>query len=206
MVVDRATERPLRRLVARAAAIVGREVVQLQADAEEVPAHVHRRVRRRRIQRGRADRVSVLDHEGEVIGEAEPPSQRDEAGGGIGLDVGPAAGRSVERVPEASARIERVPALLHERGVELEEDLDAADVEGTRGGAVLVEHVADLDSAVQLVVGLVAEAEHEAGLEKRVLAASAVAAGRDLAGSAQQLDGPGSFLGGSGQSENTRYY
>src|SRR3954470_14853344 len=87
-------------LVAGAAAVVGGEVVQLQSDAEEVAAHVHRGVRGDRIQRGRADRVPVLDHEGEMVGEAEPASQRDEASGGIRLVVGPSPHRGVERVPE----------------------------------------------------------------------------------------------------------
>src|SRR5207237_5631722 len=70
---------------------------------------------------------------------------------------------------------------------------------------VLVEHVADLDPAVQLVVGLVPEPEDEAGLEERVPLAGAVVAGGDLAGAAEQRDGPVAFLGDRGESGESRH-
>src|SRR5207237_5545052 len=118
---------------------------------------------------------------------------------GVRLHVGRAAGRGVERVAEPSARIQGVPALLEESGIELEEDLDAADAERVGAAAVLVEHVPDLDAAVELVVGLIAEAEDESRLDEAVLLAAAVVAGRDLASAAEEGDGSVALLGDSCQ-------
>src|SRR5216683_2180581 len=184
----------------RVSFVLGREEVEDDPGGEQVAAHVDR-VRGAGVGGRGRDAVAVLDHAADVVGDPEAEAHRHEAHRRIGLEVAGGARDGVQRVAEPAPRVYGVPAALGEGGIELEQDLEAADLERAGALAVLVEAVAQLDASVQLVVGLEAEAEQEAGMPQAVLGAGfgLVLPAGDGAQPSQKRDGAVALAGHAGQ-------
>src|SRR5919108_5824401 len=102
--------------------VPGREEVEHEARADEIPTHVHG-VARARVGGGGGDRVALLDDRGEVVNEAEAESHGDETRGRVRLHASRAGPGGVQRVADAPTRVQSEPALLREDGIEREQDL-----------------------------------------------------------------------------------
>src|SRR5712691_7719274 len=184
----------------RVSFVLGGEEVEDDPGGEQVAAHVDR-VRGAGVGGRGRDAVALLDHAADVVGDPEAETHRHEAHRRIGLEVAGGARDGVQRVAEPAPRVDGVPAALGEGRIELEQDLEAADLERAGALAVLVEAVAQLDASVQLVVELEAEAEQEAGMPQAVLGAGfgLVLAAGDGAQPSQERDGAVALAGHAGQ-------
>src|SRR5258708_4693581 len=195
--------RPQASAVRRMALLLRLEEMEHQAQRDQVPTHVEGPRAVARVHRRAGDRVPLLEHRGDRPAQLPAQPEREVAGSRVGLVVGAVARAGVERVADPSPAVERESLAAPERRVEREQDGDALDRQvSAHRDPVVVEHVADLDLEVQLVVVLIAEGGEKAGLEDLVrggLVVDVVAVAGDEARPAEESDGALPFLGDGGE-------
>src|SRR5437867_300593 len=177
--------------------VIRLEEMEHQADREQVAADVEALLALG-VDLRAGQRVPFLDHRCERAGDLQAQSEGDVSGRRVRLVVDAGARTGVQRVPDATAPVEREAPTLHQGSIQREQDRNAPDLEVATRDAVAVGEVSELDLEVQLFVVLVPEGDHPAGLHQPVRSALLGqvrgVARNERAGAAGQGDAPFAFL------------